>query len=133
MVITGVFLFHRTISGTHHASENFRGLKLDVRDILSDFTGQSYTCISMMAHIRCSQGLYTLLGLLFLALEGRASFALGSPREQILVWGDLREEVELVTKYKASCSPKDFQCWHDGKERPVEGDRSLKSSRDIFR
>lgn len=86
-----------------------------------------------MAHIRCSQGLYTLLGLLFLALEGRASFALGSPREQILVWGDLREEVELVTKYKASCSPKDFQCWHDGKERPVEGDRSLKSSRDIFR
>ncbi|XP_069982635.1 uncharacterized protein [Penaeus vannamei] len=87
----------------------------------------------MMAHIRCSQGLYTLLGLLFLALEGRASFALGSPREQILVWGDLREEVELVTKYKASCSPRDFQCWHDGKERPVEGDRSLKSSRDIFR
>ncbi|XP_037781943.1 uncharacterized protein LOC119578431 [Penaeus monodon] len=86
-----------------------------------------------MAHIWCSPGLYSLLGLLFLMLKGRSSFARVSQEEQILVWEDLREEVELMIKYKTSCSQKDSQCWHDGKKRPVDDEMRPGSINNFFR
>ncbi|XP_042865550.1 uncharacterized protein LOC122249065 [Penaeus japonicus] len=74
-----------------------------------------------MAHIGCRPGLYSLLRLLaFLTLKGCSSFARVSQDDQILVWEDLREEVNRMTQYNHSCLLKDSQCWHDGTKWPLK-------------